>query len=652
LQLTRLTWSGACARVARLFRLPGLRQSRLSTMLDLSADWYWETDKLHRFTKLVSSPRYGGDFARTAIGHTRWELPGVDPSHPGWRELRAIMDRRERFDDFTYSSSTASGLVRHYQISGLPDVDALGRFHGYRGLGREVTAQRQAEAALNASEAQLAAIIDAAADAVLTVDPQMRIAVFNESAGRMFGCGRVQALGQPLAHFVPLAQKLFAQLSSKPLPMPSPCTLARSLPVMGLRSGGQSFPAEATVSRIDAGGREMFCIVLRDLTERIAADRAREELETQLRQSQKMEAVGTLAGGIAHDFNNIIGAILGNAALLRTQVTEAGPNHFVSEIARACLRARELVHRILAFCRKQEPVFTCQPLRPLVEEGAQLLRAMVPSGVEIALDLQPAQMHVRADASQLQQVLMNLGANAWQAIGSRSGRITISLWDIGGEACLSVTDDGCGMDSAVVSRIFDPFFTTKPKGEGTGLGLAVVHGIVRSHGGRIAVQTRPGEGTRFEIWLPLMAEPALGAPDAAPALLPMSVARGRGQHVVFLDDYGAMVDVVTTTLRARGWRATGFDSVATAVEYLGRNLESVDLVVTDYNMPGASGLDLARRLLELKPDLPVVLTTGFVTDELRAEALAIGIRQVFDKSSGLDGMCDAIARILEHEEAD
>ena len=307
----------------------------------------------------------------------------------------------------------------------------------------------------------------------------------------------------------------------------------------------------------------------RDITERKRADALQRELESQLREAQRLEAIGTLAGGIAHDFNNIIAAILGNVALSQQDV---GGDHaaqsYLEQINKAALRARNLVKQILAFSRKQPHEFAAHSLRPLVEETAGMLRSMVGGGAEVRLILSDHPLRVTANATQLQQVLMNLGTNAWHALPDAAGCIEIGLEETvfadngssrppglypGPHAHLWVCDNGSGMSDETRQRIFEPFFTTKPVGQGTGLGLSVARGIVETHGGAITVTTAPGRGSTFDLYLPLV--------DAASAPEPLETngtqpPRGSGQHVLYVDDDEVMALMVQGLLQRLGYRAT------------------------------------------------------------------------------------------------
>ncbi len=397
-----------------------------------------------------------------------------------------------------------------------------------------------------------------------------------------------------------------------------------------------------------------------DVTERKRAEEKRAELEAELREAQKMEAIGTLAGGIAHDFNNILAAILGNATLAKKDVGAGHPARVsLEEINKAAERAKSLVQQILAFSRRQPQDFIVQPLRPLVEDALRLLRATLPAGVNMQTEFAEAPLCVRADGTQIGQVLVNLCTNAWQALPTGSGNIEVGLDETeldaaaaqhlgglapGSYARLWVKDDGCGMDEATKERMFEPFFTTKSVDMGTGLGLAVVHGIVKAHHGAIAVDSAPAMGTRIDVYLPAVA--AAAATSTRPAPVRMAT-NGAGAHVLYVDDDEAMVFLVTRMLQDQGYRVSGYGRGEAALDAVREQPEAFDLVVTDYNMPGLSGLEVAQELALLRPDLPVVITSGYVTEELAAGARAAGVRQVVYKPNTVDELCASIQRLLE-----
>jgi len=400
-----------------------------------------------------------------------------------------------------------------------------------------------------------------------------------------------------------------------------------------------------------------------DITELKQAEAQQRALEAQLRESQKMEAIGTLAGGVAHDFNNLLAAILGNLALAREDV---GPEHLaqesLGEINRAAIRARQLVQQILAFSRRQTQQLVHQPLAPLVEEALTLLRSLLPAGVRLTTRFGGGELPVLADATQVQQVLMNLCTNAWQALDGRSGEVTVALRSVrldaaralqtggissGLYACLSVADNGPGMDADTQRRVFEPFFTTKPPGAGTGLGLAVVHGIVKAHNGTIAISSQPGEGARFDVYLPLAGAAALPQVAAEPLAAVVPAGQTNARHVVYVDDYEAMVFLVGRLLRKQGYRVSTFTSGESAWAWLQEHPDPIDLLVTDQNMPGMSGVDLARKSLRERPGLRVAIVSGHVNDKLLADASAVGVHEVMAKQDSMEALGEAIAKLLQ-----
>ena len=384
----------------------------------------------------------------------------------------------------------------------------------------------------------------------------------------------------------------------------------------------------------------------------------RHQADEALRQTQKLESLGTLAGGIAHDFNNILGAILGNVELARQQgagdTAAAGP---VEQIRKSAQRARLLVQQILAFSRRQATPALRQPLAPLVQDALELLRATLPASMQLATRLASPLPDVEADGAQVQQVLMNLCTNAWHAMAGTVGQIEVGVEAVefdaeraphglrpGRCAHLWVRDDGCGMDAATRARIFEPFFTTKPVGSGTGLGLAVVHGIVAEHHGAIQVDTAPGAGSTFHVWLPAArAEAQLMMPTPAPQ---GGATIGRDRRVLIVDDDAVMLLTGEALLRNRGFDVTGAASGLAALAALRAAPAGFEVVVTDNNMPDCSGLELARLLLAVQPGLPLVVYSGYVDSELQQRAAAAGIAAVVHKENIVEDLVSAIERAL------
>jgi len=392
--------------------------------------------------------------------------------------------------------------------------------------------------------------------------------------------------------------------------------------------------------------------------------RAIGELGEQLRHAQKLEAVGTLAGGIAHDFNNVLGAILGNLSIAADEVAQGQPiDQSLEQIRRAALRARDLVQRILAFSRRDAPQLSLQPLQPIVEEVLALVKVASPAGVTLRTDLRPIEARVMADATQLHQVLMNLCTNAWQALQGQAGTVSVDLEEVvlgegaadrprglsaGPHARLSVCDTGCGIAEADRQRIFEPFFTTRGAHGGTGLGLSTVRAIVEAHHGVVEVDSVPGQGSCFRVYLPIRT-PGETPPDTGPGAdlpAPPAKLRGGGEHVVYIDDDEVMRLMVERLLSRAGYRASTFASAPAALAAIDRDTRGVDLVITDFNMPELSGLEVSRRLATRRPDLPVLIISGHIAEDLPALARREGVRGLVRKEKVLEELVPAIARAL------
>jgi PAS domain S-box-containing protein len=432
----------------------------------------------------------------------------------------------------------------------------------------------------------------------------------------------------------------------------------------------------------DADGRPTRVVGTHmDVTARKDAELARESLEVQLRESQKMEAVGTLAGGVAHDFNNILAAILGNVELLQRMGGDQKVLRSLDEIRRASNRGRDLVQQILSFSRRQPTTKKTLSLKSLVNDSEILLRTALPAGAQLDIKVDDRTPLVNADATQIVQILMNLTNNAWHALPNECGSIEVSLAGAiidarmltanptnaalkrlaaehpGTVARLAVRDSGTGMSEATRERIFEPFFTTKPVDEGTGLGLSVVLGIVEAHAGAVVVESALGVGSTFSVFLP-PAE-ALGEAADADSATPVAntmpaadddcsavAASERKRHVLYLDDDEAMVYLAERLLEGHGYRVSSFTDQRDALAAIRGDPLGVDLVVTDHNMPGMSGLQVAERVFRMRADLPVAITSGFIDDALQAEADRIGVCALIFKANVVEDFCLAIDRVL------
>jgi nitrogen-specific signal transduction histidine kinase len=386
-------------------------------------------------------------------------------------------------------------------------------------------------------------------------------------------------------------------------------------------------------------------------------EREREEMQRQLQQAAKMEAIGRLAGGIAHDFNNILGAILGYGELAQNSLAEgAGARRHIDQVMQAGARGKGLVDRILAFSRSGVGERVPVHVQSVVEETLELLVASLPADVHLERRLDAVDTAVVGDVTQFHQVVMNLCTNAVHAM-DRSGVLTVVLEDVAlgehrfvshGTLCagshirLSVSDTGSGIPTAVLERMFDPFFTTKRVGDGTGLGLALVHGIVADFGGVIDVTTQVGAGTTFTIWLP-----AAGQMPKLPAKPAGELPRGNGETVMIVDDERPLVTLAEETLAELGYEPVGFDSSLAALQAFRAEPKRFDLVLTDETMPDLTGTELAREMRQLRPDIPIILMSGYSGALLSERAQAAEVMDVLRKPLVRRDIAVPVARILQ-----
>ncbi|WP_242472720.1 PAS domain-containing hybrid sensor histidine kinase/response regulator [Rhodoferax fermentans] len=505
------------------------------------------------------------------------------------------------------------------------------------------------------SKTHLAAIINSSLDAIICVDRNQRIIVFNPTAATLFHCPAEQAIGRLLVEFLPDAVRALSY---------SDITSHAQLGEMsGVTTEGDTVPLDISLSFDHQPDGDIVTLFARDLTAQKKMEAHRTALESQLRESQKMQAIGTMAGGIAHDFNNIISAILGNVELAREDAqVDASVSTSLMEIDKAGRRARDLVRQILTFSRNEPPHRVPLQLAEVVVETARLLKVTLPPQVDLIMDIDPDTPAVMADATQIEQVLLNLCTNAIYAIGKRKGTIRVelgyslrSLTDPserrsglrGQHIKLTVSDTGAGMSEAILQRVFEPFFTTKPVGQGTGLGLSVVHGIMRAHQGSVRVQSTPGSGSSFTLYFPVPPETAqlkavaLAAPPTA-----SNATAGTGQKVMYVDDDEALVFLVRRLLTRRGYVVSTFTNPRIALETLRSDPNHADLLVTDYNMPGYSGVDLIRDVALLLPKLPMALASGYVTPDIERDALAAGARALIHKPNDIEELCDTVQKLL------
>ncbi|AZN99802.1 two-component system VirA-like sensor kinase [Mesorhizobium sp. M9A.F.Ca.ET.002.03.1.2] len=391
------------------------------------------------------------------------------------------------------------------------------------------------------------------------------------------------------------------------------------------------------------------------------SEHERETLQARLDQSQRLEAIGTLAGGIAHEFNNILGAVLGYGEMaLAVLLKESRARRYVQQIMKAGKRAQDVTEQILAFGRRRERQHHALRAEPVVAEAVDLLRASFPATLSVKTHLVAADAAMMGDPTELQQVIMNLGTNAAQAMNSR-GILEIGLdtaefaearmlshgnLSPGRYVGLAVRDTGSGMDQATLERIFEPFFTTKPAGQGTGLGLSTVHGIVAAHRGAVDVKSQPGEGTTFEIYFPWIEPAATDADEGEGAVTEVPVQYGNGETILVVDDDASLMQLAEEMLAALSYEPVGFDRSPAALSAFRTDPGRFDMVLTDEVMPEMTGIELSGQVHEIRPDLPIVLMTGYGRPLRSRQLTAAGISEVIKKPLLSSAVAQCIARHL------
>ncbi len=518
---------------------------------------------------------------------------------------------------------------------------------------RDITKRKQQEIALSESERQYRSLVETVPEAIINVDGSGKIILWNRGAESIYGYSREEAIGRHILFVTPERdrEKHRAHLDQA---VARGIEYACTAPAggVGLRKDGTEFPVEQSMTMYRTPAGVFFSTVVRDITER-------KEMEEQLRQAQKMEAVGTLAGGIAHDFNNILGATMGFAELIYDDAPAGSSlKNDARQILQSCTRARDLVRQILAFSRKgmhkKKPV----PLVPLVQEAVALLRATLPASIELRSAVSFGGS-VWGDATRLHQVLVNLCTNAAHAITDATGSIDITVDSVdipervfihchfveaGRYARITVQDTGTGIEAGLIEKIFEPYFTTKEKERGTGLGLAIVHGIVLEHGGAIQVESERGGGSVFSVLLPCLEDE--GIETAGPVNRDGEQPRG-SERLLFVDDEQAIAVMVERTLQSFGYSVTVATDSREALDRFAADPQAFDLVITDQAMPGMTGYLLAQSILEIRPGMPIILCTGYsdvVTEEKARDA---GISAFLMKPVERDRLACTVREVLD-----
>lgn len=547
---------------------------------------------------------------------------------------------------------TKAGQPIPFELVGSVLTDPQGQPYAICGIARDITDRKKAEETLRLTQFA----IDHCSDAAYWMEPDGHIFYVNDEACRILEYSREELLKMTVYDIDPNFQPDTWTDHWQVI------THSRRLRLesIHLTKSGRRIPVDISANYVRFGEKEYNCSFARDLSEKKQVERKAREYEMRLSMSQRMEALGTLAGGIAHDFNNILSSILGFSELaLDTIDHETVLYDNVREIFTAGMRARDLVRQILTFSRQAEHEKQPVQFKIIVKEALKLLRASIPTTIAIRANIVSDAL-VLADPSQLHQIVMNLCTNAAHALQPEGGTMEVALTDVDLDADyaathpdiepgrymqLTVTDTGKGIPKEIIGRIFDPFFTTKKQGEGTGLGLSMVHGIVHDHGGHVSVVSQEGGGAAFTVHLPL-----LQRTKRAARLESECLPSGK-EHILLVDDEAAVVKMSTQMLQRLQYQVTSRTSSIEALALFNEKSSQFDLVITDFTMPNLTGPKLAAELIKIRPTIPIILCTGFSGEISDEKAAKLGIKAIIMKPIAKSELATTVREVLDKAKA-
>jgi PAS domain S-box-containing protein len=623
-------------------------EEKYRTILENIEEGYYEVDLAGNFT-------FFNDSILNILGYGRDELIGMnnrkytdqENAKKLYQAFNKVFTTGRPTKEFDWKIIRKDGSERYVEASVSILQDAQGEPIGFRGIVRDITERKEAEEALRDSKEKYRLLVDHAHDGIFIAQGGL-IKFQNPKAQEILGFSTHELPETPFIDLVHpedrrlLPKKRESGYKGKDIPS--------TYSVRITKKPGEELWVQINAVDIKWEREPAILNFVRDIT-------IEKRLEAQLLQAQKMEAIGTLAGGIAHDFNNILSSVIGYTELALEEVSKEGLLHSnLLEVLKAGRRARDLVRQILAFSRQSDQELKPLEISPIIKETLKLLRASLPSTINIKQHMGANLGTVMTDPTKINQILMNLCTNAAHAMGENGGTLEVNLEKVengtdvgvrfsglspGPYLKLTVSDNGHGMAPEVKERIFDPYFTTKEKGEGTGLGLAMVHGIVKSHGGTITVYSEPEMGSTFHVYLPIMeteTDQATGSEETIP--------KG-SERILFVDDEQPIVDIAKQMVEQLGYRVVTRTSSLEALELFKTKPDEFDLVITDMTMPNMTGEDLANELMFIRPDIPIILCTGFSRSVTEKKAKAMGIQAFIMKPILRQELAETIRRVLD-----
>ena len=563
-------------------------------------------------------------------------------------------DLRQKAEAAFLSSGSSEDLAS------LPPEKILTLLHELRVHQIELEMQneelREAQEELDASRTRYFDLYDLAPVGYITLSEQGLILESNLAAATLLGEPRSNLIKQPVSGFILKEDQDIYYRHRKLLfesGEPQECELRLA------KKDGATVWVRITATAAEYDGRTVCRIVIINITEEHKhAEAEREEFQARLNQARKMESIGTLAGGIAHDFNNILFPIIGHTEMLMNDLSEENSSirNSLDTIYSGALRARDLVKQILAFAHQEKKELKPTKMQPIIKEALKLIRSTIPTTIAIRQHLSSDCGSVSADSTQIHQIVMNLATNAYHAMAENGGELKVNLKEVelgkdglispdmhpGVYACLTIADTGAGMNKDVMNQIFDPFFTTKEQGKGTGMGLSVVHGIVKRMNGEIQVYSEQGKGTEFQVYLPVVGN----APEkqVSKADEPM---RGGCERLLLVDDEEAVIALERKILERLGYQVASRTGSIEALEAFKAGPDKFDLVITDMSMPKMPGDKLASELINIRPDIPILLCTGYSKSITAEKIKSLGIKGFLMKPIEIKEFAQKIRNVLD-----
>ena len=633
-------------------------EEKYRAILENIEDGYFEVDIKGNF-------KFFNDSMCRILGYSPSELTGMnnrqfmdkENARSVYQTFNHVYNTGKPTKGFDWEAIEKNGSIRHLDASVSLITDEEGRRIGFRGIARDITGRKQAEKALSESEEKYRQLVNHAPTGIYKVDfNKGKLVSVNDVMSEYTGYTKNELLNMSALDFLTEeSQKRFLDRMDK---LFKGKQIPKTVEYKARAKDGREFWLflDARYEYDENGMPNGATVVAHDITDRKRAEEEKERLEDQLQQAQKMEAIGTLAGGIAHDFNNILSVIIGYTELiLMNGNVDEEVRQNLKEIFSASKHARDMVKQILAFSRQSKQERKPIQVAHIVKEAIKMLRVSLPTTIAIQQKIEKNTGIIEADPTQIHQVLMNLCTNAAHAIDEKDGVLEISLSNIeldqnaaarhpelkpGPHLKLSVRDTGHGIHPEAQERIFEPYFTTKVKGEGAGLGLAVVQGIIKSQNGAITLESEVGKGSTFHVYLPII-QRNVTVDEVESAALPMG-----HERILLVDDEQPLVEIGKQMLERLGYTVAARTSSIEALELFKVQPNRFDLVITDIVMPNMTGEKLAEKLMDIRADIPIILCTGYSEKFTRRQASDLGIRSFLMKPLVMQDLAGTVRQAL------